>query len=56
MEALTIGFAFCGSFCTYSRAMEALEEVAAHYPVIPIVSERSAATDSRFGNAHDFMR
>ena len=24
--------------------------------MIPIVSERSAATDTRFGNAHDFMR
>ena len=57
MEACNIGFAFCGSFCTYSRAMEALEEVARRYEhVIPIVSERSAATDTRFGNAHDFMR
>ena len=57
MEACTIGFAFCGSFCTYSRAMEALEEVARRYEhVVPIVSERSAATDTRFGNAHDFMR
>ena len=57
MEACNIGFAFCGSFCTYCRAMEALEEVARRYEhVIPIVSERSAATDTRFGNAHDFMR
>lgn len=57
MEQIRVGFAFCGSFCTYDRAMEALEKVAARYgDVTPIVSERSAATDTRFGNAHDFMR
>jgi len=37
--------------------MEALEQVAAKYgDVTPIVSERSAQTDTRYGNAHDFMR
>lgn len=57
MEECNVGFAFCGSFCTYSSAMEALEEVARRYhSVTPIISERSAATDSRFGDAHDFMR
>ncbi len=57
MEQLRVGFAFCGSFCTYSKAMEALERVAERYKdVTPIVSETSAATDTRFGNAHDFMR
>lgn len=57
MEQVRVGFAFCGSFCTYSRAMEALEQVAARYgDVTPIVSEKSADTDTRFGNAHDFMR
>ena len=57
MEQLTVGFAFCGSFCTLSRGLDALEQVAARYtPIVPIVSERVAATDTRFGNAHDFMR
>jgi len=57
MDERKIGFAFCGSFCTYAKAMEALERVAARYgDVTPIVSETSAATDTRFGNAHDFMR
>lgn len=57
MENVRVGFAFCGSFCTYDRAMEALEKVAAQYSsVIPIVSECSAQTDTRYGNAHDFMR
>ena len=57
MEHISVGFAFCGSFCTFSKAMETLERVFARYgDVTPIVSERSAATDTRFGNAHDFMR
>jgi len=57
MEQLRIGFAFCGSFCTYTKAMEALEQVKARFGnVTPIVSETSAALDTRFGNAHDFMR
>lgn len=57
MEHLRVGFAFCGSFCTYSKAMAALEDAVGRYDwVQPIVSEASAAIDTRFGNAHDFMR
>ena len=57
MEHKTIGFAVCGSFSTHNRAMAALEQVAAQYEqVIPIVSEITAATDTRFGTAHDLMR
>ena len=57
MEPIKVGFAFCGSFCTYGRAMEALERAKARYgDVTPIVSEASAATDSRFGPAHEYMR
>ena len=57
MEHRKIGFAFCGSFCTYSQAMEVLERVqAGDGDVLPIVSAAGAATDTRFGAAHDFMR
>lgn len=57
MEQITVGFAFCGSFCTLSKALAALEAVRARYEsVVPIVSETVAATDTRFGAAHDFMR
>lgn len=46
MEHRKIGFAFCGSFCTYSQAMEVLERVQSRYgDVLPIVSEAGAATD-----------
>ena len=57
MDPIRVGFAFCGSFCTYDKAMAALEQVKAEFDdVIPIVSERGAALDTRFGNAHDFLR
>lgn len=53
----TVGFAVCGSFCTHAKAMEALEQVKARFrTVIPIVSECTAATDTRFGPAHELMR
>ena len=56
-KELRVGFAFCGSFCTMSGALAALEQTAAQFgPVTPIVSETGAATDTRFGAAHDFMR
>ena len=57
MEAIRVGFAFCGSFCTFQQAMPALERARARYgDVTPIVSETAAATDSRFGPAHEYMR
>ena len=59
MERLPVhvGFALCGSFCTHAKAVAALERVAARYEAVyPIVSERCADTDTRFGTAHDLMR
>ena len=57
MKDKTVGFAVCGSFCTHARAMEALEQVKARFArVVPIVSEATAGTDTRFGTAHDLMR
>lgn len=56
-KELRVGFAFCGSFCTMSKALDALEQTATRFgQVTPIVSETVAATDTRFGAAHDFMR
>ena len=57
MSELRVGFAFCGSFCTYAKAMAALEQVKARFgDVTPIVSEAGCGTDTRFGAAHDFLR
>ena len=52
-----VGFAFCGSFCTFTKAMAALEAVKARFgDVTPIVSEASASLDTRFGQAHDWLQ
>lgn len=57
MENKTIGFAVCGSFCTHAQAMSALEQLRSRWQtIIPIVSECTADTDTRFGKAHDLMR
>lgn len=57
MEQLRVGFALCGSFCTFSKAMAALERVTERYSeVTPILSEIAAVTDTRFGQASEFRR
>ena len=57
MKSVRVGFAFCGSFCTYDKAITALERVKADFQdITPIVSERGASLDTRFGHAHDFLR
>lgn len=52
----TVGFALCGSFCTFRHVFPVLEEITRQYRVIPIFSEASASIDSRFGAAEDFLR
>lgn len=50
-----IGYAFCGSFCTFSDSLKALEElIKGGEQVLPIMSERAYATDTRFFKAEDF--
>ncbi len=50
-----VGFALCGSFCTHAKAVDALERTKAQFgSVLPIVSENTAALDTRFGRAADF--
>lgn len=48
---MNIGFAMCGSFCTYSNVFPVMEALAAKHTVIPIFSQTSYTTDSRFGTA-----
>lgn len=55
MEPYTIGFALCGSFCTYEPVLSALAVLARTYEtVLPIMSFVSEQTDSRFGTAESF--
>ena len=56
MREECVGFALCGSFCTHETVLNALSEVAKRYrTVIPIVSEISAVTDTRFGTAQALL-
>lgn len=52
---MNIGFALCGSFCTYSAVFPVMEELAKVHTIIPILSPASAVTDSRFGSAREHM-
>lgn len=56
MREEVIGFAMTGSFCTFSAVFEALEQLTKEYRfVVPIMSETSAATDTRFGRAEEHL-
>lgn len=53
---MEIGFAMCGSFCTYNQVFPVMERLAKDHHVIPIFSHAAATTDSRFGKAGDFLK
>ncbi len=48
---MTVGFALCGSFCTYAQVFPVMAKLATEHTVIPIFSTASASTDCRFGDA-----
>lgn len=52
---MNIGFAICGSFCTYAEVFPVIEALAKEHNVIPIFSYTSSTTDSRFGEYRDFI-
>lgn len=51
---MTIGFAMCGSYCTFERVFPVIQTLAKSHRVIPIFSANTAVTDSRFGTAAEF--
>ena len=50
---MNIGFAICGSFCTFSKVFPIMETLAKEHTVIPIFSAVSRSTDTRFGTAEE---
>lgn len=54
-KKLTLGFAMCGSFCTLGSAVSELCGLTDIYDVLPIMSEITYITDTRFGRAQDFI-
>lgn len=53
---MQIGFAMCGSFCTYSEVFPVMELLTRDYVLTPIFSSTACATDSRFGAAAEHIQ
>ena len=53
---MTIGFAMCGSFCTFAEVFPIMEQLARQHTLIPIFSETSYTTDTRFGTAQSHIQ
>ena len=53
---MTIGFAMCGSFCTYAEVFPVMEQLSREYTLIPIFSPAAYTVDSRFGSAQQHIR
>ncbi len=57
MTKATIGFAMCGSFCTFSKAFTQMQNlVDMGYKVLPIMSQNAYETDTRFGKASEMVK
>ena len=48
---MNIGFAMCGSFCTFHRIFPVMEQLVQEHQLVPIFSPVSASVNSRFGTA-----
>ena len=56
MSLLRVGFALCGSFCTFSKVIPQIKALVTEgADVIPIMSQMAVSTDTRFGKAIDFV-
>ncbi len=54
--AIKLGFALCGSFCTFSTAIPRIEELKnAGIEIVPIMSYNAYNTDTRFGTAKEHI-
>ncbi len=52
---MNIGFAMCGSLCTFDKVFSAMEQLAAKHTLIPIFSDASGSIDSRFGTGAEHI-
>ena len=57
MKKIEIGFALCGSFCNFEKAIAQMKKLAdLSYKIIPIMSFNASKIDTRFGEAEDFKK
>ena len=53
---MKIGFAFCGSFCTFAPAIEQLKRLSdSGHEMVPIMSFNAYNTDTRFGTHTEWI-
>lgn len=52
---MTIGFALCGSFCTFSQVLPVMKVLSHENTVIPILSQNASTLDTRFGSAKEHI-
>lgn len=50
-----IGFAMCGSFCTFHQVLPVMELLSRDYQLTPILSDAAATMDTRFGKAREHL-
>lgn len=56
MDKIRLGYALCGSFCTFSKALEQIETLnKSGYDIYPVFSEFAYKTDTRFFKASEFV-
>lgn len=52
---MDVGFAMCGSFCTFGKVFPIMELLSRDYQVTPIFSHAAYTVDSRFGTAREHI-
>lgn len=56
MADYKVGFALCGSFCTFEKAIEQIKYLKSkNLDIVPIMSYNAYSTDTRFGKATDHI-
>lgn len=56
MDKITVGFALCGSFCTFKKTVNEIRNLKnTGANIIPIMSYNAYSTDTRFGKASEFI-
>ena len=51
-----IGIGICGSFCTFSKILPIIRDLAQDNQVTAVLSDAAQSTDTRFYKAEDFVR
>ena len=56
MSKIRVGFALCGSFCTFEYAKAQMKNlIDKDFDVLPIMSFNAYSTDTRFGKAQEHI-